>query len=284
MAFNYDSLKRITTAGIIDRTISTNDLANNSVTNGKLANTTVTANKFAASAVDLGSGVTTGTAATNKGGTGLTSVGTANYALTTNSANNTLVFAPVGLYGMQVFYSSGTWNRPTNVRYIKIQLQGGGGGGSGHGESGGAGGYAERILDVTGIGSVGVTIGAAVGGTYYSGAGGNGNASSFGPYLSASAGYGANRNNQHSGGLAGTGSGGTVNIYGGGGQAHHARSAIGGDSYWGGSVAAGHPQGGNFSHNHQSHSSPGSGGAGGYFNSHLGSNGRPGLCVVTMYY
>ena len=284
MAFNYDSLKRITTAGIVDRTISTTDLASNSVTNGKLANTTITAAKFAGSAVDLASSVTTGTAATGKGGTGLTSVGTANYALTINSANNALAFAPVGLGGMQVFTSSSTWTRPANVRFIKIQLQGGGGAGSGHGESGGAGGYAERILDVTGIGSVSVTIGGEVGGSYYSGAGGNGNASSFGSYLSAGAGYGANRNNQHSGGLAGTGSGGTVNIYGGGGQPHEGRSAVGGDSYWGGSVAAGHPQGGNFSHNHQSHSAPGSGGAGAYFNGHLGSNGRPGLCVVTMYY
>ena len=51
----------------------------------------------------------------------------------------------------------------------------------------------------------------------------------------------------------------------------------------GGAVAGGHPQGGNFSHNHQSHSSPGSGGSGGYFNSHRGSNGRPGMIVITHF-
>jgi hypothetical protein len=284
MAFNYDSLKRITSAGIVDRTMTTADLADLSITNAKITNTTVVAGDFAPSAVDVGSSIVTGITPTGKGGTGFNSVGAANTVLTINSANNALVYAPTGLYGMQVFYSSGPWDRPVGVRFIKVQLSGGGGGGSGHGESGGAGGYAERILDVTGIASVGVTIGGEVGGSYYSGAGGNGNASSFGSYLSASAGYGANRNNQHSGGLAGSGSGGEVNIYGGGGQTHHNRSAVGGDSYWGGSVAAGHPQGGNFSHNHQSHSAPGSGGAGAYFNGHLGSNGRPGICVVTMYY
>jgi hypothetical protein len=284
MPFNYDTLKRITSAGIVDRNITTADLADLSITNAKIANTTVIAAEFASNAVDVGSGVVTGINPTGKGGTGFNTVGAANRVLSMNSANNALVYAPVGLAGMQVFTSSGTWTRPADVRFIKVQLSGGGGGGSGHGESGGAGGYAERIIDVTGVTSVSVTIGGEVGGSFYSGAGGNGNASSFGGFLSASAGFGANRNNQHSGGLAGTGSGGTVNIYGGGGQTHHNRSAVGGDSFWGGSVAAGHPQGGNFSHNHQSHSSPGSGGAGAYFNGHLGSNGRPGICVVTMYY
>jgi hypothetical protein len=184
---------------------------------------------------------------------------------------------------MQVFSSSGTWTKPTGVRYIKVQLCGGGGGGSGHGEGGGAGGYSERVIDVTSVTSVSVTIGGEVNGTYYSGAGDNGNSSSFGAYMSCSGGYGANRNNQHSGGLGGVGSGGDLNIYGGGGQSHHNYSSVGGNSFFGGAVAAGHPQGGNFSHNHQSHSAPGSGGSGGYFNGHRGSNGRPGFCVVTHY-
>ena len=80
-----------------------------------------------------------------------------------------------------------------------------------------------------------------------------------------------------------SGSGGNLNIYGGGGDSHHGRSSVGGGGFWGGAVAGGHPQGGNFSHNHESHSSPGSGGSGGYFNSHRGSNGRPGLVVVTHF-
>ena len=115
------------------------------------------------------------------------------------------------------------------------------------------------------------------------GAGGNGGSSSFGPYLSAGLGYGANRNNQHSGGVSGSGSGGSLNIHTGGGGNHHQRSGYGGSSFWGGNTAGGHPQGGNFSHNHQSHSAPGSGGSGGYFNSHRGSNGRPGMIVITHF-
>ena len=283
MAIDYNSLKKITSASIVDGSISASDIANGNVTANEIGNSQVTSAKMASNAVDLGAGTTNGTLPISKGGTGTTNPFGGSYQ-TVISNGSAITTKQHGIYGMQAFTGSGTWNRPTNVRYIKVQLVGGGGGGSGHGESGGAGGYAERVLDVTGISSVGVTIGGEVGGSYYSGAGGNGNGSSFGSYLSAGAGYGANRNNQHSGGLGGTGSGGTVNIYGGGGQSHQTRSAVGGDSYWGGSVAAGHPQGGNFSHNHQSHSAPGSGGAGGYYNSHLGSNGRPGLCVVTMYY
>ena len=185
--------------------------------------------------------------------------------------------------GMQVFTSSGTWNKPTNVKYIKVQVCGGGGGASGHGECGGAGGYSEKIINVQSISSVSVTVAGEVNGTYYRGGGSNGNGSSFGSYCSASGGYGANRNNQHSGGLGGVGSGGDLNIYGGGGNSHHGYSSSGPASFFGGAVAGGHPQGGNFSHNHQTHSAPGSGGSGGYFNSHRGSNGRPGIVIVTHF-
>ena len=281
MAFNYDSLKRITSASIIDTTIIDADIATGNVTTDKIPTLAVTSSKLAANSVDLGSSVTTGSAGVIRGGTGLTSVG--GNLQTLRSTGSGLQYADIGMRSMQVFTGSTTWNRPAGVRYIHVQVVGGGGGGGGHGESGGAGGYSERILNVDGISSVSVNIAGEVGGTYYSGAGGNGNASSFGPYLSASGGYGANRNNQHSGGLGGVGSGGDLNIYGGGGGSHHHSFGPGGRSFWGGSVAGGHPQGGNFSHNHQSHSAPGSGGRGAYFHGHLGSNGRPGLITVTEY-
>lgn len=184
---------------------------------------------------------------------------------------------------MSVFTSSGTWNRPADVKYIKVQVIGGGGAGGGHGEGGGAGGYSEEVINVESISSVYCTISGESNGTYYRGGAGNGGSSSFGSYLSASGGYGANRNHQHCGGLGGVGSGGNLNIYGGGGDSHHGRSSVGGGGFWGGAVAGGHPQGGNFSHNHQSHSSPGSGGSGGYFHNHRGSNGRPGMIVITHF-
>ena len=187
------------------------------------------------------------------------------------------------IVSMQVFTGSGTWTRPSNVRYIKVQIVGGGGGASGHGESGGAGGYSEKVIDVTSISSVYVTISGEANGSYYFSIGGRGGGSSFGNYLSASGGHGANQNSAHCGGLPGIGSGGNLNIYGGGGQGHQGGSNCGGRSYFGGAVAAGHPNGGNFSHNHQSHATPGTGGSGGYYHSYRGSNGRPGLCVITHF-
>ena len=193
--------------------------------------------------------------------------------------------AAVGnITSMQVFTSGGTWNRPAGVRFVQVQVQGGGGGGSGHGESGGSGGYSERIIDVQNTSSVSVSVSGEVNGTYYANAGDNGGTSSFGSFCSAGGGYGANRNNQHSGGLPGNGSGGNLNVYGGGGESHHARGGNNGSRpYLGGGVAGGWPQGGNFSHNHQSHSSPGSGGGGAHYHGHRGSNGRPGMVIVTHF-
>ena len=103
------------------------------------------------------------------------------------------------IQSLQVWTGNGTWNKPSGVKYIHVRVQGGGGGASGHGESGAAGGYSERVLDVNSIGSVGISIGGGGGGTWYFGHGGDGGSSSFGPYLSAGGGHGANRNSGHSG-------------------------------------------------------------------------------------
>ena len=208
MPFNYQTLKKLTGASLVDLTVVDGDLANTTVNSTNLAGSAITSAKIASSAVDLTTTVVTGAMPVAKGGTNLTSVGAANTVLRVNSAGNAFEYATAGFSGMQVFTSSGTWNRPAGVRYIRVKLQGSGGGASGHGESGGAGGYSERILDVTGISSVSVTIDGGGGGTYYSGAGGNAGGSSFGPYLSCSAGHGANRQNQHSGGVSGNGGGG----------------------------------------------------------------------------
>lgn len=285
MPFDYQSAKRLTATALKNATLTGADLANNSVTVDKVAGGTITGNEIAAGAIDLSSSVVSGTNPVSKGGTNLTGVGSAYTLLTSDSGNSNLTYANHGIRAMQVFTSGGTWNRPTGVRYILVQVQGSGGGASGHGESGAAGGYAERVLDVTGISSVSVTVPGGGGGTYYSNAGGNGSASSFGPYVSASGGHGANRHNQHNGGLAGVGSGGDLNIYGGCGGSHEQRSSgMGGSSFWGGPAPAGHPQGGHFAHNHQGHAAPGTGGTSGHFSGHRGSDGRPGLVVVTEFY
>lgn len=283
MAFDYQTLKNITNLAIVDGSITDADIANSTVTSGKFVAGSVTAAKMAPSSVDLGGAKVTGTAPVSKGGTGLTSTGGAYRVV--RSTGSALTTDNHGVASIQVWTGNGTWSRPTGVRYIKVQIQGGGGGGSGHGEGGAAGGYSERFLDVTGISSVSINIGGGGGGTYYSGAAGNGGTTTFGPYCSAQGGHGANRQNQHSGGVSGNASGGNLNIHQGGGFSHHARSAQScANTFFGGGAPGNHPQGGHFAHNHQNHCTQGTGGAGAHFHGHRGSDGRPGMVVVTNYY
>ena len=191
-----------------------------------------------------------------------------------------------GFRSMQVWTSNGTWSRPSNVKSIRVQVVGAGGGGSGFAESGGAGGMSERMLDVTNISSVTVTVGNPGGGTNYSGCGGGGNSSSFGSYCSASGGYGANCRQQHAGGIGGNGSGGTLNVYGGGGNGHGSYHSYGnhtaGASYMGGTQPSSHNQR-NYAHNHQSHCAWGAGGNGAR-EGNRGARGREGVVVVYEYY
>ena len=188
MAFSYQSLKRLTGDSFVSETISNANLADTTVDTGTIANNAVTSSKFATNAVNTTSNVVTGTLPISKGGLGTSSFSGANRAITSNGSG--LTTTPHGIYGMQIWTSSGTWTRPSNVRYIKVQVQASGGGASGHGESGGSGGYSERILNVTGISSVSISISGEGGGTYYAGAGGNAGGTSFGNYLSASGGRG----------------------------------------------------------------------------------------------
>lgn len=283
MAFDYQTLKKVTGAAIVDGSLAQVDLANTTVTSGNIAAGAVGSDEMASGAVDLGSAKATGALSVAQGGLGINSGGGAYRAVRSNGS--ALTTDQHGIASMNVYTGSSTWSRPSGVRYIRVQVQGAGGGGGGHGEGGAAGGYSEKFIDVTGISSVSVSIGGGGGGTYYSGAAGNGNGSSFGPYLSASGGHGANRQNQHSGGVSGNGSGGNLNIHQGGGFSHHAYSAQStANTYFGGGAPGNHPQGGHFAHNHQNHCTQGTGGAGSHFHGHRGSDGRPGMIIVTNYY
>ena len=285
MPFNYQTLKNLNSSSFAANTLTGSDLAANAVTTTNLQNTAITSQELATGAVDLTGTKVTGTVSAASGGTGLTAFAGANLMLGVNSSNNGYTFRETGIRSMQVFTSNSTWSRPSGVRFIHVILVGAGGGASGHGESGAAGGYAERIIDVTGTSSVSITVGGGGGGTYYSGPGGDGSTTSFGPFMSASGGHGANRHNQHNGGLSGNGSGGDINLHQGSGGGHEQRSTgMGGSTYFGGAGPAGHPQGGNFAHNHQGHSAPGTGGTAGYFSGHRGADGRPGIVVVYEYY
>ena len=208
--------------------------------------------------------------------------------LSNNGTNLTWVEAGAagGFRSMQVWTSNGTWSKPSDCKSIKVVIVGAGGGGSGYCESAGAGGCAQKVIDVTDISSVTVTIGNPGGGTNYSGCGGNGNTSSFGSYCSGSGGYGANCRQSRAGGIGGNGSGGNLNIYGGGGCGHGSNYSYGnhtaGMSFMGGSQPASHNQS-NYSHRHQSHAAWGAGGNGSR-NSNRGARGREGVCVVYEYF
>lgn len=283
MPFNYQSLKNLTTTAITDGALIEADIADLNVTGGKLELGAVTSAKLGTGSVDLAAATVVNTLPVSKGGTNISTFAGAYRAV--YSDGSALSQQPHGIQSIQVWTGNGTWTRPTGVRYIKVQVQGAAGGGSGHGEGGAAGGYAERFIDVTSTPSVAITIAGGGGGTFYSGAGGNAGGTSFGPFVSASGGHGANRQNQHSGGVSGVGSGGNLNIHTGGGFSHHARdSQAVAESFFGGGAASSHPNGGQFGHNHEGHSALGSGGSGAHFHSYRGSNGRPGFIVVTNYY
>ena len=196
------------------------------------------------------------------------------------------VSAAGGIRSMQVFTSGSTWNKPQDVGSIIVTVVGAGGGGSGYSESGGAGGMAEKAIDVANVSSVSVSVGNPGGGTSYSGCGGNGNTSSFGSYCSASGGIGANCSTSRAGGYGGNGSGGNLNVYGGGGNGYGSYWSFGnhngGASFIGGSQPGGHQQS-NYAHQHQSHCAWGAGGNGAQFSSR-GARGREGVVIVQEFY
>ena len=212
----------------------------------------------------------------------LAASGSYGQVLQVNDAANGIEIAEHGAVSCQTFSASGTWNKPTGIRYVRVQLVGGGGGGGGHGESGGAGGYAEKIIDVRNIASVTVTIGSGGGGVVYHNAGGNGGTTSFGSHLSGGGGYGAIRHFSHSGGAGGAPSGGNVNIHGGGGNGHSSQAAgVGGASYFGGCQLNTHHS---YTNNaHAGHSAYGTGGCGAYTTHGNTQNGRNGFVIVWEY-
>lgn len=198
------------------------------------------------------------------------------------------------LIGVDTYSTSGTWNKPAAATRVLVKVIGGGGGGAGYCESGGAGGYAEGYFDVTGVSSVAVTIGGGGSGVGYYTTAGSGGTSSFGSYISATGGAGANTWSSHSGGAGGSGSGGYINLQGGGGSGHTNSASTwpggrGGWGYFGGGAST--------ARNHSNLGSPvpkvsngaaGAGGPGGQTDgwapsSNTGWNGEPGLVIVYSY-
>lgn len=164
--------------------------------------------------------------------------------------------------GMQVFNSAGvtSWTVPMAMQLgiIKptVQLWGGGGGGSYTGA--GAGGYSEKIVDLTGVATVTITIGP--GGIFNNVSSNNGGTTSFGAIFSATGGTGGGTSGDTdvSRPVGGAGVGGDINISGGSGAAatrfaDGGAAAVIGVRALGSTSAANPPQNGRW---------PGGGGAG----------------------
>ena len=229
-----------------------------------------------------------------RGGTTALSSVTTSTSLSDNSAELATQAAVKGyadqyagtLKNMYSYTGNSTYTKSgSDVKMLRVICVGGGGGGRGYHESGGAGGFAERWIDATNITSVSVTVGGGSGGGYYFGFSGQGGTTSFGGYVSAAGGYGANQNRSHCGGHGGYGTGGQINLHGGGGGGHApgrnnqqgGMSGEGGASFFGGGGAGRH--GGN---SFNPVAAPGGGGPGGAGN-HNGSDGYAGMCVVYEY-
>lgn len=174
-----------------------------------------------------------------------------------------------------------------DVKSLHVLVVGGGGGSRAYSETGGAGGFAEKLIDASSITTVTVTVGGGGSGGVYFGFSNDGGTSSFGSYCSATGGYGSSRNEQHAGGHGGIGSGGNINSYGGQGSAHanndqyspsNAQQGHGGCSYFGGSMAGDRPD-----WTISQVAAPGTGGAA-ISPSHNGQGGRTGREGAVIVY
>jgi hypothetical protein len=195
------------------------------------------------------------------------------------------------LKNVYTFTSNGTYTKSgPDVSRIHVIVMGGGGGGRAYSECGGAGGYAEKLINASSISTVTVTIGGPGSGGPYFGFSPGGGTTSFGTFVSASGGTGANAHIQHNGGLGGIGSGGELNVRGGGGGGHNnmdqyspscAPGGEGGIGFFGGGTPGAHGSG-------AQPADVASWGAGGVaispsHNGQGGRNGRGGICIIYEY-
>ena len=203
-----------------------------------------------------------------------------------------------GLKSVQVIESSGTYTKPAGINTVRVTVTGGGGQGGGYGAAndygagGGAGGTAIKVIDVSGISTVSVTIGAGGNGAAATSNGNGGGASSFGSHCTGGGGGGGKHGNVGpvQGGSGGSGTGGDINIDGGDGgngvdndyvpSGNNYRAAEnGGASFWGGGG-----RGASYNQAARGGQAFGTGGgAGSASNGSAGASGKEGVVYVEEF-
>ena len=156
-----------------------------------------------------------------------------------------------GLASAQYFTSSGTWNRPTGITKVVVEVQGAGSSGirgaalAGRYAGGAGGGYARKVIDVSSISTATITVGTGGAATNSSTTGNAGGSSIWadGTNTLTAGGGGGGLNTSYYGGVGGTATGGDLNIAGQNGGAYARRSGgnsqFGYGGIYGGSAASG---------------------------------------------
>jgi hypothetical protein len=268
-------------------------------------NVTITGGTISVASLGTSTANTVGTSSLSIGGNAISQVSNdvtlanANYVNSATNAygvtqNATKTYHDSALKGrlknIYTFTSTGTYTKSgTDVNTIHVVLCGAGGGGTSYNIGGGAGGYSETILAASGITTVTVTIGTGTAGAAYYSNIGAGGTTSFGAYLSATGGYGADANYGHASGHGGVGVGGTLNSRGGTNGGHSNNDQSNGNSSYDATGGAGFfGNGMSTFHTSRIGTNVGGFGAGGgtvssSHNSQGGYAGQNGICIVYEY-
>jgi hypothetical protein len=290
---------------LVIQSLGNQDANNVSITGGSIAVTnlgTSTASTIGASSLSVGgNAISQVSNDTTMNNANYVNSATNSYGVTQNAVktyhDNSLKGRLKNIY---TFTSSGTYTKSgTDVNVIHVVLCGAGGGGTSYNINGGAGGYSETILTANSITTVAVTVGTGTAGAAYYANIGAGGSTSFGVYLSASGGFGADANYGHASGHGGIGYGGALNSRGGtdGGHTNNDQSNSNSSydnmsqGFFGGGQATYHanqknygPAGGGTSGNSGT-GAPGAGGASvaSSHNGQGGFGGQNGICIVYEY-
>jgi len=293
----------VTSAKIDDGTIATADIADDAVTVDKVANainTSIAANTAKVTNATHTGDVTGATALT----IAVDAVDIAMLSATGTASSSTFLrgdnawsAAGGGFNSLQVFTSSGTWTRPSDITKVVMHVVGAGGAGGGGrvsynyaGQGGAAGGTAIKFLDVSSISTSTITVAAVVSGPAADVDGSDGGASSWADgtnTVTGSGGEGGRNGGNNISQAGGAASGGDINSPGAYGDTGGPGGNIGSQDSGPGAVCANGFGGGPGASNYDvvsNHDAYGYGhGGGGGAKGKAGGDSAGGIIVVWEY-